>query len=191
MPAFERFPDIGDAHLVGILMASVGSAVGGQGIIDNPNVFVATSWCIFTLMPAHSPPDIVRDALSDNNSLPELTVEQIGGTAARAVNNCIDESRHTGVFADSWALVQKVSPGADGILPFLFADPEVSGESGTTFSRALPGGETEDRFAGQFRVSGEFVLARVDLGEFVVGGQNLHGQEKERQNEEESHENLL
>lgn len=139
MSALKRFSNIGDADFPGVLMASVGPAVRWEGIVDNPDVFVAAAWRIFLLVPAHFPPDIVGDTLSDNFPFPELAVKQIGGTAASAVNDCIDESRHTGVFADSRALVQKVSPGTDGILPFLFADPEVSGERRAALSGTSAG----------------------------------------------------
>ena len=185
MSALKRFSNIGDADFPGVLMASVGPAVRWEGIVDNPDVFVAAAWRIFLLVPAHFPPDIVGDTLSDNFPFPELAVKQIGGTAASAVNDCIDESRHTGVFADSRALVQKVSPGTDGILPFLFADPEVSGERRAALSGTSAGGQAEDRFAGQLRVSGEFVLARVDLREFVIGGGSRDREKQQRQKKDE------
>ena len=139
MSAVEPFPDIGNANFPGVLMASVGPAVRWEGIVDNPDVFVAAAWRIFLLIPAHFPPDIVGDTLSDNFPLPELAVEQVSRATARAVDNRIDESRHTGVFADSRALIQKVSPGADSVLPFLFADPEVSGERRAALSGTSAG----------------------------------------------------
>ena len=59
MSAVEPFPDIGDADFPGVLMASVGPAVGGQGVINDPDPFGAAAWGILTVFLAHGPPDVI------------------------------------------------------------------------------------------------------------------------------------
>ena len=147
MSTLKPFSDIGDANFPCVLMTSISSAVQREGIVDTPDVFVPAFRGVLPLVPAHFLPDIIRDALPDNLPLPELTVKQISRATARAVNDCIDESRYTGVFADSWALVQKVSPGTDGILPFFLLIPKYRESAGPHSPGRVP--DDRQRIASQ------------------------------------------
>ena len=90
----EPFANVVDADLPCVLMASVGPAVGGQGVINDLDPFGAAARGILTVFSAHAPPDVVWNALFDRNLLSELTVQEICCAASSAVENRFNERRH-------------------------------------------------------------------------------------------------
>jgi len=90
MSAVEPFPDIGNANFPGVLMASVGPVVGGQGVINDPDPFGAAAWGILTVFLAHAPPDVIWNAFLKGGLLSELTVQKISGAAFSVVSvSCV------------------------------------------------------------------------------------------------------
>ena len=86
----ERFANVVDADLPCVFMASVGPAVGGQGVINDPDPFGAAARGLLTVFSAHAPPDVIWNALFDGNLLSELTVQKSSGAAFSAVSvSCV------------------------------------------------------------------------------------------------------